>query len=129
MAATSVGASGSSSITATAASTLSSSSTHIEWGSKGCNLSLYVRESSLELFTLYFLLFRPTHLYCMLLWAFFGALVFWYSCDPARLQACLFAGLHCYFCYDYQLRVQMISVFSVWYWNYRKLFEVFIYRL
>ena len=44
--------SGSASIVVTAASTMYSSATHIYWGSKVRNFSLYVRESSRELFPL-----------------------------------------------------------------------------
>ena len=49
MAAASATASGS---VATTASTLSSSATHLDWGSKGWTFSFYVRESSWEIFPL-----------------------------------------------------------------------------
>ena len=47
-------ASGSASTVSTEESALSSSTTHIDWGSKGWTFSLYVRESSWELFPLCF---------------------------------------------------------------------------
>ena len=144
MDANSPASSGTASTASTVASTMSSSNTLLYWVYKGwtrffCSFKWWswifwfrywlIRPLIfLRGFPYVVYIFVPAFYGCMLWWAYFGALVFWYACDISRLWYHLFAWLHSYFRLNIHLRVWTISVFSARSWTCRNLLGLFINR-